>query len=49
MTAMTTLDDAIDEIDDATSGFPAPKVITRQLYFPLGAVTAFLARQSNAT
>jgi predicted DNA-binding transcriptional regulator AlpA len=30
------------------NGFPAPKVINGRLYFPLGAVTAWLARQVDA-
>jgi predicted DNA-binding transcriptional regulator AlpA len=30
------------------SGFPAPKVINGRLYFPLGAVAAWLARQPEA-
>src|SRR5262245_16356736 len=34
---------------DKKGGFPAPKVIKGRLYFPLGAVTAWLARQPNAT
>jgi predicted DNA-binding transcriptional regulator AlpA len=34
---------------DPTSGFPAPKVIKGRLYFPLGAVEAWLAQQPDAT
>jgi predicted DNA-binding transcriptional regulator AlpA len=33
---------------DLTSGFPAPKVIKGRLYFPLGAVEAWLAEQPDA-
>jgi predicted DNA-binding transcriptional regulator AlpA len=33
---------------DATSGFPAPKVIKGRLYFPVDAVDAWLAQQPNA-
>ena len=33
---------------DKQSGFPAPKLINRRLYFPVGAVTAWLARQPDA-
>jgi len=33
---------------DKASGFPAPKVIKGRLYFPLGAVTAWLAGQPEA-
>jgi len=33
---------------DANSDFPAPKVIRRRLYFPLGQVCAWMARQPEA-
>ena len=33
---------------DKENGFPAPKVINGRLYFPLGAVVAWLARQEDA-
>lgn len=33
---------------DETSGFPAPKVINGRLYFPLGAVFDWLAKQPEA-
>jgi predicted DNA-binding transcriptional regulator AlpA len=33
---------------DEASGFPAPKVIKGRLYFPLGAITAWLAKQPEA-
>jgi predicted DNA-binding transcriptional regulator AlpA len=33
---------------DKSSGFPAPKVINGRLYFPLGEVTAWLAKQPEA-
>ena len=32
---------------DKENGFPAPKVINGRLYFPLGAVAAWLARQGD--
>ena len=32
---------------DKENGFPAPKVINGRLYFPLGAVVAWLARQPD--
>jgi len=32
---------------DKENGFPAPKVINGRLYFPLGAVVAWLARQGD--
>jgi len=33
---------------DQANGFPAPKVINGRLYFPLGAVVAWMARQGDA-
>jgi len=33
---------------DQASGFPAPKVIKGRLYFPLGAVSAWLDKQPEA-
>jgi hypothetical protein len=33
---------------DKENSFPAPKVINGRLYFPLGAVVAWLARQADA-
>jgi predicted DNA-binding transcriptional regulator AlpA len=33
---------------DKTSSFPAPKVIKGRLYFPLRAITAWLAEQPEA-
>jgi predicted DNA-binding transcriptional regulator AlpA len=33
---------------DEASGFPAPKVIKGRLYFPLGAVSDWLAKQPEA-
>ena len=33
---------------DKEKGFPAPKVINGRLYFALGAVMAWLARQADA-
>jgi hypothetical protein len=33
---------------DPDAGFPAPKLINGRLYFPLGPVTAWLARQPEA-
>jgi predicted DNA-binding transcriptional regulator AlpA len=33
---------------DQTSGFPAPKVINGRLYFPVGAVSDWLAKQPEA-
>jgi predicted DNA-binding transcriptional regulator AlpA len=33
---------------DKKGGFPAPKVINGRLYFALGAVMAWLARQADA-
>ena len=33
---------------DEAIGFPAPKLINGRLYFPLGAVTAWLASQPEA-
>ena len=33
---------------DAASRFPAPKVINGRLYFPLGAVSAWLDKQPEA-
>jgi len=33
---------------DKENGFPVPKVINGRLYFPLGAVVAWLARQGDA-
>ena len=32
---------------DKENGFPAPKVINGRLYFPLGAVVAWIARQGD--
>jgi predicted DNA-binding transcriptional regulator AlpA len=33
---------------DRKGGFPAPKVINGRLYFPVTAVSAWLARQADA-
>jgi predicted DNA-binding transcriptional regulator AlpA len=33
---------------DEASGFPAPKLINGRLYFPAGAVSAWLAKQPEA-
>jgi predicted DNA-binding transcriptional regulator AlpA len=33
---------------DETSGFPTPKLIKGRLYFPVGAVQAWLAKQPEA-
>jgi predicted DNA-binding transcriptional regulator AlpA len=33
---------------DKEGGFPVPKVINRRLYFPVTAVSAWLARQADA-
>jgi predicted DNA-binding transcriptional regulator AlpA len=33
---------------DKESGFPAPKVINGRLYFPVAAVSAWIARQGDA-